>query len=191
MLAIIQLLAEVGEVSPFADVASLLITATVSASVVASLITNLFQFLISRKNARITERRDSLDAESDVVLRYKEQAGEERAQKESAVRTIKDLLSESKQQVSALASTVETLTNTIKLLETLTTTQSTMIVQLTQDRDRTQEALNRAEARILLQKEQLRVTQMEIQNLIAQTRSRDEAARIVAESFNLSEDVVD
>lgn len=191
MFLALQFLAAVGETAQAADVVSLVITSVVSATVFSAIITGLVQYLINRRNSRITERKNTQDAESDVVNRYKEQASEERAQKESAVKTIKELLSESKEQVLALKSTVETLTNTITLLENLTTSQNDMILQLTSDRDRTQAALDRAEARIEEQKTQLRAKQQEIQDLLERNHTREAAHRIVTETFNLAEDEVE
>lgn len=174
-----------------ADVLSLVITSVVSATVFSALITGLVQFLINRRNSRVTERKNAVDAESDIVTRYKEQASEERAQKESAVATIKDLLSESKEQIAALKSTVETLNSTITLMKDVNSAQGGIITQLTEDRDRTAAALARAEGRIEQQQEQLRLKQEEIQELLSKSRTRAQAAKIVAETFNISEDVVE
>ncbi len=174
-----------------ADVVSLVITAVVSATVFSALITGLVQFLINRRNSRITERKNTVDAESDLVARYKDAASEERAQKESAVSTIKELLQDSRDQVLVLKSTVDTLTKTIELLETLSAAQGDIIKQLTDDRDRTKAALERAEARVQEQRDQLKAKQNEIEDLLAQTRSRADAARIVAEGFDISETVVE
>src|SRR5690349_5893564 len=156
MFHTLQILAAAGEVTPAADVVQLVITAVVSATVFSALITGLVQFLINRRNSRVTERKNAVDEESDIVTRYKEQAMEERAQKESAVKTIKELLDESKEQIQALKGTVDTLNNTIALMKDLNAAQGTVIQQLTDDRDRTQAALERAEARVEAQKEQLR-----------------------------------
>lgn len=186
MFHLILPLAAVQGANQAADVVSLVITSVVSATVFSALITGLVQFLINRRNSRITERKNSVDAESDLVARYKDAASEERAAKESAVRTIKELLSDSKEQIAALKSTVDTLTNTIKLMESLAISQNGVIEQLTHDRDRTQDALTRAEARIQEQKEQLRLKQEEVQAFFEQTRTRADAARIAAESFDIS-----
>lgn len=192
MLDVLHLFAAVApENSLAADVVSLVITAVVSATVFSALITGLVQFLINRRNSRITERKNTVDAESDLVARYKDAASEERAQKESAVATIKELLHDSREQVNVLKSTVNTLTNTIALLESLSAAQGDVIKQLTDDRDRTKAALERAEARVQEQRDQLKAKQAEIETLLAQTRSRAEAARIVAESFDISETVVE
>lgn len=185
------LFAEAAESSPLAEIVPILTGAVLSATVFSALITGFVTFLVNSRNSRITERKNTTDAESDVVVRYKEAASEERQQKESAVKTIKELLAESREQVSALKSTVATLTNTITLMESLTTSQNDMIVQLTVDRDRTQAALERAEARILIQKDELKRKQEEITELLSNTRAREEAERIVAESFNLTGDVVE
>lgn len=186
MILAFQLLTALVEENPAADVVSIVITSVVSATVFSAIITGLVQYLINRRNSRITERKNSQDAESDVVNRYKEQAAEERAAKESAVRTIKELLADSRDQVEVLKSTVATLTSTIKMLENLSASQVDMIKQLTDDRDRTRAALKRAETRVQEQKDQLATKQQEIQNLIARTRGREEAARIVSETFDIS-----
>jgi chromosome segregation ATPase len=186
------LAAAVGEVSPAADVVSLVITSVVSATVFSAIITGLVQYLINRRNSRITERKNTLDAESDVVNRYKDQAREEREGKESAVRVIQELLGESKEQIAALKSTVETLNGTIALMKDVNAAQGDIISQLTNDRDRTQAALERAEARILAQKEQLRLKQQEIAVLIDKAREREEAAaKIVTGTFVIGQDEVE
>lgn len=191
MLFALRLLAAAGEVSPAADVVSLVITSVVSATVFSALITGFVQYLINRRNSRITERKNTQDAESDVVNRYKEQAKEERDAKESAIRVIQELLGESKEQVAALKSTVETLNGTIALMKDVNAAQGDIIAQLTQDRDRTQAALTRAEARIEAQETQLRAKQAEIVELLERTRTRDLAERVVAETFHSTGDVVE
>ncbi|QIG57840.1 hypothetical protein SEA_PAULODIABOLI_106 [Microbacterium phage PauloDiaboli] len=173
-----------------ADIVSLVITAVVSATVFSALITGLIQFLINRRNSRITERKNTVDAESDLVTRYKEAAAEERAAKSSAVETIKMLLAESKEGIETLKSTVATLNSTIELLKDVNAAQGDVIKQLTADRDRTQAALERAEARVLDQVEQLRLKQNEIESLIAESHTREQAARIVSQTFDISGDVV-
>ncbi len=174
-----------------ADVVSLIITSVVSATVFSALVTSIATLLVNRRNSRITERKNTQDAESDVVNRYKDQAKEERDGKESAVRIIQELLSESKEQVAALKSTVETLNDTIILMKDVNSAQGDIIAQLTSDRDRTQAALERAEARIITQKEQLRAKQEEITPLIEKSHIRAEAQRIVAETFVRPENEVE
>jgi chromosome segregation ATPase len=174
-----------------ADIVSLVITAVVSATVFSALITGLIQYLINRRNSRITERKNTVDAESDLVTRYKEAAAEERAAKSSAVETIKLLLAESKEGIETLKGTVKTLNDTIALLKDVNAAQGDVIKQLTADRDRTQAALERAEARVQDQMEQLRIKQNEIEDLLAGSRTRAEAARIVSESFDISSSSVE
>ncbi|URP22179.1 hypothetical protein SEA_BIG4_95 [Microbacterium phage Big4] len=175
------LAAAVGETTPAADGVSIIITAAVSATVFSAIITGLVQFVINRRNSRITERKNTMDAESDVVNRYKEQAAEERAAKESAVRTIKELLADSREQVEILNGTVTTLNGTIKMLENLSASQEDIIKQLTDDRDRTREALKLAELRVQEQRDQLASKQQEIQDLIARTQSK-----IVTGTFDIA-----
>lgn len=172
LYALQTLIAAVGETTPAADGVSLAITAAVSATVFSAIITGLIQYLMNRRNARITERKNTVDAESDVIVRYKEQASEERAAKESAVRTIKELLADSRQQVEILNGTVSTLNTTIKMLEHLSASQEDIIKQLTDDRDRTREALKLAEMRVQAQRDELAAKQQEIQDLIARANSR-------------------
>jgi len=187
----LSLNAAVAEQNPAGNVVSLVVTAVVSATVFSALITGLVQFIMNRRNSRITERKNAIDAESDLVTRYKDAAAEERAAKESAVRTIKELLGDSREQVEVLKGTVDALNNTIRLMENLNTTQRDIIDQLTTDRDKTQAALERAEARIETQKAQLLQKQEEIQKLLEQTRTREDAARIALATFGTDEDVVD
>ncbi|UDL15894.1 hypothetical protein QEH42_gp103 [Microbacterium phage Pumpernickel] len=157
-----------------------LATSVLSASVVSAALGGLIQYLNNRRNARVTERKNATDAESDLVARYKEAASEERAQKESAVKTIRELLDASEEQVETLKGTVTTLNNTIDLMSSLANNQADVILKLTADRDKTQEALERAEARIEGQKQELLQRQQEILEL---TRSTAEAARIAAETL--------
>lgn len=165
---------------PLSNLIGLIVTATISAGVLGTAIGGFVQYLINRRNSRITERKNAVDAESDLVARYKEAAAEERAQKESAVRTVRELLAASEEQVQTLKDTVSTLNNTIDLMSRLTDSQQDVILKLTADRDKTQIALERAEARIEQQKNELIQRQREILEL---TRGKEEAARIVAETL--------
>lgn len=144
---------------------SLIVGTVVSSVVVASLITGLIQFLINRRNSRIIERKNSLDAESDLVARYKEAAAEERAQKASAVQTVKDLLSIAEDQVTSLKSTVLALTTTIDNLHKMATIQVGIIEALTIERDRSASALEKAQGQIEKQKMELLRHQHEILEL--------------------------
>lgn len=175
------LAAAVGETTPASDGASLIITAAVSATVFSAIITGLIQFVINRRNSRVTERKNTVDAESDVIVRYKEQAAEERAAKESAVRTIKELLADSREQVEILNGTVATLNGTIRVLENLSASQQDIIKQLTDDRDRTAEALKLAEIRVQEQRDLLASKQQEIQDLVSRAQNR-----IVTGTFDIA-----
>lgn len=191
MLNALLFLAAATEGGASTDVISMIITSVVSATVFSALITGLVQFLMNRRNSRVTERKNAVDEESDLVSRYKEAAGEERAAKESAVRTIKELLENSQEQIVSLKGTVETLNGTIKLLENLAVTQKDVIAQLTSDRDRTQAALDRAEARIKEQTDELIQKQKEIQSLYEQSRVKVTEAKKVIETFDIAKDVVE
>ena len=191
MLNALLFLAAATEGGAPTDVISMIITSVVSATVFSALITGLVQFLMNRRNSRVTERKNAVDEESDLVSRYKEAAGEERAAKESAVRTIKELLENSQEQIVSLKGTVETLNNTIQLLENLAVTQKDVIAQLTSDRDRTQAALDRAEERIKEQTDELIQKQKEIQKLYEQSRVKVTEAKKVIETFDIDKDVVE
>lgn len=144
------------------DLIGPIITAVISASVFAALITGLVQYLVNRRNARITERKNAVEAESDLIARYKEAATEERVQKESAVQTVKNLLALAEAQVASLKDTVNTLNKTIEVMSLASNNQQDIIDQLTLDRDRTKEALARAEHQIEEQREELLRHQREI-----------------------------
>lgn len=166
--------------NPAGEVIGLVVTSVISASVISAAIGGLVQYLVNRRNSRIAERKNAVDAESDLVVRYKEAASEERAQKESAVKTIRELLAASEEQVETLKDTVNTLNTTIELMSRLTTSQAGVIDKLTADRDKIQGELLRAEARIELQKQELLQRQKDILEL---TRTSEDAARIVAETL--------
>lgn len=154
---------EVAPATP--DIIGPVITAVISASVVAAIITGLVQYMINRRNSRITERKNSVEAESDLINRYKEAAAEERNQKESAVETVKNLLALAEAQVASLKDTVATLNRTIEVMSLAANSQQDIIDQLTLDRDRTQEALRQAERQIEAQREELLRHQREIMEL--------------------------
>lgn len=147
------------------DLIQIIISTVVTSVVVASAITAFVQYLINRRNSRITERKNTSDIESDLVGRYKEAAAEERAQKESAVQTVKNLLSIAEEQVNSLKGTITALTNTIDNLNKMATTQIDIIDALTTERDRSATALERAMSQIDQQKGELIRHQREILEL--------------------------
>jgi chromosome segregation ATPase len=170
--------------SPQTDIVQVIITSIISTAVFAAFITGLVQYLINRRNSRITERKNTIDAESDIITRYKEAAAEERAQKESAVQTVKNLLSIAESQVESLKSTVVTLNASIDLMTKMANAQQEVIDQLTFDRDRTKIALERAVTQIDQQKQDLIRHQQEILEL---TYSKEAVAKIkqqAAKNFN-------
>lgn len=162
------------------DLIGPIITAVISASVFAALITGIVQYVINRRNSRITERRNSVEAESDLIARYKEAAAEERSQKESAVQTVKNLLGIAEAQVLSLKDTVTTLNRTIEVMSLTASNQQDIIDQVTQDRDRTKQALEQAERQIEEQREELLRHQREILEL---TYPRGDVTKLMAQEL--------
>lgn len=139
-----------------------IIGAVFSSVVFSAIITAVFTYVSNRRNARIQERKNDLDAEGGLVSRYKEAAAEERAQKESAIQTVRDLLKIAEEQVTSLKDTITTLNSTIGIMRQAADDQREIITRLTSDRDRTQDALDRATKEIDKQREQLIKHQHEI-----------------------------
>ncbi len=159
-----------------------LFTQVITTGVIAALITAGVQVFMGRRNARIQERKNAVDAESDLVVRYRDAASEERAQKESAVRTIRDLLSASEAQVASLKGTVVALNETIELMSRLSNSQKDIIKRLETERDRTEELRVQAEKLRDEKIEELRKAQVEI---LALTRSQCEAERQTKDTFGI------
>jgi len=152
-------------VDPSSDLIRIIITTVISTTVLAALITGVVQYMINRRNSRVTERKNTVDAESDIIIRYKEAAAEERAQKESAVQTVRNLLAIAEEQVLSLKSTVVALNATITNLNTMANAQVDIIDVLTAERDRSVSALNMAQDQIEAQKLELERHQQEILEL--------------------------
>lgn len=144
------------------DIVSLVITAIISASVFAALVTGITQYIINRRNSRIAERKNSVDIESDHIRRYKEQAIEERNAKESAVTTVKNVLSIVEQQVESLKNTITTLNNTIEIMSHAANSQQEIIDQLTVERERQETALHHAMEQLEMQRAEVMRLQREI-----------------------------
>lgn len=159
-----------------------LFTNVITTGVIAALITAGVQFFMGRRNARIQERKNAVDAESDIVSRYKEQAAEERLQKESAVKTIRDLLAASEAQVQSLKDTVVALNDTIDLMSRVSDSQKDIIKRLEVERDRMEEQRIVAEKLRDEKIEELRQAQIEI---LALTRSTKEAERQTNDALGL------
>lgn len=147
------------------NIISLVLTAVVSASVFGALISGVVQYVINKRNSRITERKNTVDTESELISRYKEAAAEERLQKESAVSTVKSVLAIAEKQVESLKTTVTVLNQTIELLKKTATAQQEVIDKLTDDRDRAQVDLLTAQREISQQRGQLNKLQTEILEL--------------------------
>jgi|GEM_PF-3984836 len=148
------------------DQVSIFVTAIISSAVLAAVVSGVVQYIVNRRNSRVTERKNTFDAESDLVVRYKEAAAEERVQKESAVKTVRDILTLSEDQVLSLKSTITILHNTIEVMTQVAHTQQEVIDQLTSDRDSTAEKLKIALEQINFQKNELERYQEEIKALM-------------------------
>lgn len=159
-----------------------LFTQVITTGVIAALITTAAQVILGRRNARIQERKNAIDAESDLVTRYKDAATEERAAKESAVRTIKELLSASEATVASLKSTVVALNETIELMNKLTDSQKDIIIRLESERDRLDAERIAAEKLRDEKIEELHKAQVAILEL---TRSHGEAERQARDTFGI------
>lgn len=159
-----------------------LFTQVITTGVIAALITTTAQIIVGRRNSRIQERKNAIDAESDLVTRYKDAASEERAAKESAVRTIKDLLAASEVQVASLKSTVVALNETIQQMSSISDSQKGIILRLETERDRLEAERISAEKLRDEKIEELRLAQVEILEL---TRSHAEAERRAKDTFGI------
>jgi len=154
----------------------------ITTGVIAALITAGVQFFINRKNSRIQERKNAVDEGSDLVLRYKDAAGEERAQKESAVKTVRELLVASEAQVTSLKETVKTLTETIQLMSSFSDSQKDIISRLEVERDRTAAQLAATEKLRDEKIAELRAAQIKI---LEMTMGPEEAERHINDTFGI------
>lgn len=169
-------------VSANTDAMAQFLTQGISTGVFVAVITSSFQYFLGRRNSRIQERKNATDAESDVVTRYKDAAAEEREAKESAVRTIKELLSASESQVTSLKSTVATLNEAIENMGRLSDSQRDIILRLETERDRLEaEMINTKRVRDE-NIAKLRQAQIDILEL---TRSHEEAERRTRDTFGI------
>lgn len=159
-----------------------LFTQVITTGVIAALITTASQVILGRRNSRIQERKNAIDAESDLVARYKDAATEERSAKESAVRTIKELLSASEATVVSLKSTVIALNETIEMMSRVSDSQKDIIVRLETERDRLDAERVTAEKLRDEKIDELREAQVAILEL---TRSHGEADRRARETFGI------
>lgn len=156
--------------APSVDPASVapvgLITSTLlSAVVIAAAISAVVAWVNNRRNARIQERKNNADEGNDIVARYKEAAAEERAAKESAVRTVQNLLDISQAQVTSLQSTVGRLNDTIVTLQRSAESQQGLIEDITRERDRLQQDQANLQKLIDEKRDELLKAQQEILEL--------------------------
>lgn len=115
--------------------AGLSLSNLLSAAVIAAIVTGVVSYFNNRRNARVAERRNVQDEDNDIVTRYKDAAAEERSQKESAVKTVRELLAIAEQQIQILRTTIEQLTSTIGQLQKSAESQQQLIETVTAERD--------------------------------------------------------
>ena len=156
--------------APAVDPASVapvgLITSTLlSAVVIAAAISAVVAWINNRRNARIQERKNNADEGNDLVARYKEAAAEERSAKESAVRTVQNLLDISQAQVTSLQATVGRLNDTIVTLQRSADSQQGLIEDITRERDRLQQEQENLQKQIDEKRDELLKAQQEILEL--------------------------
>lgn len=148
--------------APEVTILGVVLTSVLSTTVIGALIAGIFGYINNKRNARIAERRNDLDANEGLIGRYKEAAAEERAQKESALETVNNMLTIAQGQAEALRGTVATLNLTIQSMKQAADAQQDLIDTLTKDRDRIEASLATAMAEIERQKDELIRRQKEI-----------------------------
>jgi uncharacterized protein YoxC len=114
----------------------LFVSALISAGVLSAAIAGLVAYLNNRRNARIAERKNTADEDNDLVTRYQTMATEERSAKESAVKTVRELLAIAEAQIASLQGTITRLTETITVLQHSAQSQQDLIDSITAERDR-------------------------------------------------------
>lgn len=130
------MIAAVAEEQP--EIIGLLVSVLISAGVFSALIAGLVAYLNNRRNARIAERKNVADEDNDLVTRYQTMATEERSAKESAVKTVRELLAIAEAQIASLQGTITRLTETIGVLQHSAQSQQDLIDSITRERDRLQ-----------------------------------------------------
>jgi chromosome segregation ATPase len=114
----------------------LFVSSVISAAVLSAAIAGLVAYLNNRRNARIAERKNTADEDNDLVTRYQTMATEERSAKESAVKTVRELLAIAEAQIASLQGTITRLTETITVLQHSAQSQQELIESITAERDR-------------------------------------------------------
>lgn len=153
--------------TPAVDGAGELVSYLLSAAVMAALVTGLFNWINNKRNARIAERKNTADEDNDLVARYQAMATEERAGKESAVKTVTELLGIAETQIQTLKGTVAQLSATIETLQRSAESQHDLIEDIRRERDRLTAALALSQQRVDEQRAELLAKQAEILSLSA------------------------
>lgn len=120
------------------SIVGLLVSVLISAGVFSAFIAGLVAYINNRRNARIAERKNTADEDNDLVTRYQTMATEERSAKESAVKTVRELLAIAEAQIASLQGTITRLTETIGVLQHSAQSQQDLIDAITRERDRLQ-----------------------------------------------------
>ncbi len=148
------------------DLGGTILGVLLSSAFISALIPAIINFFNNRRNAAVASKKNEVDADSSIISRYKEAAKEERDAKESAVAMVERMLKVAESQVDSLQITVERLqetvdrlTTTISVMSTTADAQQTLIENLTEDRDRVQQALKIAEEQLAEQIEYIQVAQ--------------------------------
>lgn len=130
----------------------LIIAVLLSTAVVSAIITALTQLIINRGNRKLAERKDVREGESEQVGRYRamaDQAGllAEQARKsaETAVAVIQHSLESTQTLVLNLQATVNSQNETIRTMAQAAGIAASDLQRMTDDRDRTQQALDAAQ----------------------------------------------
>lgn len=127
------------------NVMPLLISAVISTGVLAALVTGLFTWLSHRTDAKVAERRDAREGETEQVAAYRDMAEQARKSAETAVSVIQHSLESTVALVDNLQATVASLNETIRQMTAAANVQHDALDRMTVDRDRTQEALHAAQ----------------------------------------------
>lgn len=115
---------------------------------ITALIVALLAHKRATREADITERKNEDDADAALVERYRSMADEERAAKESAVKTVRELLALAQEQIDGLKATIERLTATIEAMSHASTVQHDVVVAITNERNLLTRRAETAEAEV-------------------------------------------
>lgn len=161
-----------------------LFTGLLSAPVLVAIGAGGMKFRQARKDGRLKLRTDAQDADNDLVEHWKAAAenaqtsgaaalkaaqdeaerrvAAERASKESAIRTVRELLELQEAQNTALRDTIDRLTRAIEQLTTAGGAASELVQQLRDERDQLQQKLDAAMRRVAMLTSQLMAKQRDL-----------------------------